>query len=167
MSIIVYKSSVFIHVLSAMFWLGGMLFTALVIVPAFRDKILAEHRGHFFATMGHIFSKISWTLFIILIITGYIQLLARGYVWDDLISYKFWHSRFGYNFAHKMVFFIIMLIVSILHDLWLGPYTTKLMNEEPDSTQTQKYRKITSWVGRINLILGLLIVYYAISLVRG
>ncbi|MCO5248741.1 MAG: CopD family protein [Chitinophagales bacterium] len=167
MSIVVYKISVFIHVLSAMFWLGGMLFTAMVLVPTFRDKILAEHRGLFFAKMGKIFSNISWILFLVLITTGYIQLLARGYSWNDLLDYKFWHSLFGYNFAHKMVFFGIMLMISGIHDFWLGPHTTELMNREPNAKRTQSYRRATSMLGRLNLLLGLIIIYYAISLVRG
>lgn len=162
-----YKISVFIHILSAMFWLGGILFTAGVLVPTFRHKILDPHRGLFFTEMGKRFSNISWVLFSILIITGVFQVIYRGFSVADWGTSAFWNTHFGQTLKFKLIAFVIMLIVSGLHDFWLGPKTTELMNKEPFSVTTKKYRKITGWAGRINLILGLIIIYFALTLVRG
>ncbi|MDZ7683508.1 MAG: hypothetical protein U5J63_17800 [Fodinibius sp.] len=41
------------------------------------------------------------------------------------------------------------------------------MDEQPDDPKTQTYRKVSSWIGRINLLLGLAILYYATKLLRG
>ncbi|MCO5233978.1 MAG: DUF4149 domain-containing protein [Chitinophagales bacterium] len=164
---ILYKISVFIHILSAMFWMGGMLFTMFVIVPSLRQPQLSPNRGDFFSIMGQYFSQISWLIFIILLITGYYQLAFRGYHWEKLLSSEFWHTHFGFNLLHKLIYFAFMLIISGIHDFWLGPKTAELIRQKPEHEITNRYRKITSWVGRINFIFGLCIVYYAISLVRG
>lgn len=164
---LLYKISVFIHILSAMFWFGGMIFTALVLVPTFRHHILKPYRGFFFAEMGRKFSGMSWLLFGILIVTGLFQLIARGYEWADLITSAFWNTNFGSNLRIKLIAFAAMLLISGIHDFWLGPKASQLIVEAPDLPRTQKYRKATSWVGRINLILGLIIIYFAVALVRG
>lgn len=164
---LLYKASVFIHILSAMFWMGGMLFTIFVIVPSLKHPQLNPSRGDFFTIMGKYFSNISWALFIILLITGYYQLTYRGYSWEILITSKFWHSHFGFILAHKLIYFALMLIVSGIHDFWLGPKTALLIQQQPDCATTTRYRKLTRRIGQVNFIFGLLIVYYALSLVRG
>ena len=162
----IYKISVLIHILSAMFWLGGMLFTVFVLVPTIRHKVLAPHKGVFFSIMGKKFSNISWWLFAILFSTGLIQLWARGYTVEQLLSNTFWHTIFGTALASKLIVFSFMLILSAVHDFWLGPKAATLLEKHPNRIETRKYRKATSWAGRFNLLLGLIILYYAITLVR-
>lgn len=49
---------------------------------------------------------------------------------------------------------------------WLGPKAAELMENDPGSINAKRYRNASSWGGRINLILGLVILYFAVSLVR-
>ncbi len=165
--LVVNKVSVLIHILCAMFWLGGMLFTALVIVPTTRHHLIASKRGLLFSLMGKRFSNISWILFIILFITGYIQLWTRGYTLTHLFSTNFWHTNFGTSLAYKLIAFSIMLIISGVHDFWLGPKAAELIDTQPESDKTKAVRKAASWIGRLNLLLGIIIIYFAITLVRG
>ena len=81
-----YYLSVFIHITSAIFWIGGMLFTAAVLVPASRHELLKNKKGEFLTLVGQKFSRISWFLFLILITTGITNLLARGYSIDQLLT---------------------------------------------------------------------------------
>lgn len=162
-----YHLSVFIHVLSAMFWIGGMLFTAAVLVPASRHKLLADKKGEFFALVGRKFSRISWVLFLVLIVTGITNLLSRGYTFANLISPDFWNSHFGSMLFIKLHLFGLVLILSGIHDFYAGPRAADLMDENPDAPKTKRFRKISSWIGRVNLLLGLAILFYAIRLVRG
>jgi hypothetical protein len=67
----------------------------------------------------------------------------------------------------KLVIFGLVLIISAVHDFWLGPKASELMDQAPDSKETQRYRKASSWAGRLNLLAGLIILYYAVSLVSG
>lgn len=162
-----YHLSVFIHITSAIFWIGGMLFTAGVLVPATRHKLLKENKGAFFALIGEKFSRISWVLFIVLIITGITNLLTRGYAVDQLLTGSFWLGIFDGNLFIKLLIFSLVLIVSGIHDFYAGPKAAKLMDEQPNHPHTKRIRKISSWLGRLNLLLGLAILYYAIRLLRG
>ncbi|MEX0771172.1 MAG: DUF4149 domain-containing protein [Balneolaceae bacterium] len=161
-----YFWSVYIHILSAIFWIGGMLFTAAVLVPVSRDKMFNNRRGEFFRKVGTLYSRISWVLFILIIGSGLTALIGRGYSLSDLISSHFWQSGFGGILMGKLHVFSLVLILSGLHDFWLGPKAVRLMDEQPESKTTLRFRKASSWVGRINLLLGLWILYYALSLVR-
>ncbi|MEX0995118.1 MAG: DUF4149 domain-containing protein [Balneolaceae bacterium] len=162
-----YFWSVYIHILLAIFWIGGMLFTAAVLVPVSRDKMFENRRGEFFKKVGTLYSRISWILFILILGTGITALTGLGYSLSDLASSYFWQSGFGRTLMGKLHIFSLVLILSGLHDFWLGPKAAKLMDQEPDSKITRRFRKASSWVGRINLLLGLWILYYAVSLVRG
>jgi len=162
-----YHLSVFIHILSAIFWIGGMLFTAAVLVPASRHQLLSNKKGQFFALIGKKFSRISWVLFLVLIITGITNLLGRGYTLSDLATSTFWNSHFGSMLFIKLHLVGFVLILSGIHDFYAGPKAAQLMDSQPDAPRTKTFRKISSWIGRINLMLGLIILYYAIRLVRG
>ncbi len=162
-----YYVSIYTHILSAIFWIGGMLFTAAVLVPATRHKLLKNKKGAFFTLIGKKFSRISWVLFIVLIITGITNLLARGFTMDQLLTASFWTDIFDGHLSIKLHLFAIVLIISGIHDFYAGPKAAKLMDEEPDSKKTKKMRKLSSWLGRLNLLLGLAILYYAMRLLRG
>lgn len=162
-----YYVSVYIHILSAIFWIGGMLFTVAVLVPASRHKIIASNRGTFFKIVGEKFSRISWILFLILIITGITNLTTRGFDLSLFLDANFWQSGFGYYLGIKLIIFSIVLVISGLHDFYFGPKTAKMMESSPGSPKTQTFRKISSWLGRVNLLFGLMILYYAIRVVRG
>lgn len=162
-----YELSVFIHILAAIFWIGGMLFTAAVLVPVSRESILNSRRGEFFKITGQKFSRISWVLFLILFITGIINLTTRGIQLQALINLDFWKSSFGLTLAYKLSLFGFVAIISALHDFYAGPKAAALLQTKPNDTATQSFRKLSSWLGRLNLVLGLGILYCAIILVRG
>jgi copper resistance protein D len=160
-----YFWSAFIHVIIACFWIGGMLFTAAILVPATRKR-LASQRGLLFTELGTRFSRLSWILFPMLILTGITALIGRGFTFAELASLSFWQTAYGSTLFNKLTAFGLMLIAAALHDFWLGPKAARLMEEQPDSPVTLNYRKASSWGGRINLLLGLVILYFAVSLVR-
>ena len=162
-----YHLSVYIHILSAIFWIGGMLFTVAVLVPATRHKLLSNKKGEFFTLVGKKFSRISWVLFIVLIITGITNLLARGYTLPSLTTAAFWNSYLGSKLFIKLLLFAAVLIISGVHDFYAGPKAAQLMDEQPKSLKTKRMRKLSSWLGRVNLLLGLGILYYAMRLLRG
>lgn len=161
-----YKGSVFLHLVFVAFWLGGMLFTAAVLVPATREKLKSQ-RGLLFTELGTRFSRISWVLFPLLIVTGITALLGKGFTVDVLLSSRFWLSTYGATLMTKLSVFGLVLIISGLHDFWLGPRASELMDQHPESTLTKRFRKASSWAGRLNLLAGLIILYYAVTLVRG
>lgn len=161
-----YTWSVFIHLIFVAFWIGGMLFTVAVLVPATRKKLAAQ-RGLLFTELGTRFSRLSWLIFPLLILTGFTALIGRGFSADTIFSIDFWRTTYGSRLMSKLHLFGWVLILSGIHDFWLGPKAARLMDEEPDTLRTRRFRKATSWAGRINLVLGLGILYYAVTLLRG
>jgi copper resistance protein D len=150
----------------AAFWIGGMLFTAAILVPVSRDKLFVDRRAALFRKAGTLFSRISWVIFMAMIITGWTALLGMGYSSGDLLSSDFWNSPYGGTLLGKLHLFALVLIVSGIHDFWLGPRAVELMESNPDGEITGLFRKASSWVGRFNLLLGLIILWYAVNLVR-
>ena len=139
-----YYISLYIHILSAIFWIGGMLFTVAVLVPASRHKIIEPNRGTFFKIIGEKFSRISWILFLILIISGITNLTTRGFDLRLFFDPGFWQAGFGYFLGIKLIIFSIVLIISGLHDFYFGPKAAKLMESNSGSHQTQTFRMISS-----------------------
>lgn len=60
-----------------------------------------------------------------------------------------------------------VLILSGIHDFYAGPKAANLMDRQPGDMRTETYRKLSRWIGRVNLLLGLAIPYYAMKLLRG
>lgn len=162
-----YTVWVYLHILSAMFWIGGMLFMAAVLVPISRNKLFEGKRGMLIKMSGLQFSKISWVLFLLLIATGLLALHARGFEWAFIFSAEFWQMGYGKILMGKIHIFAVVLVISAVHDFYVGPKAVELMQEAPGDKKTERLRKVSSWVGRINMVLALGILYYAIKLVRG
>jgi uncharacterized membrane protein len=70
-----YIASVLLHILAATFWLGGMLFLAIVVVPALRG---APERARLLERMGKLFERASVIALAVLLVTGVVNLLFRG-----------------------------------------------------------------------------------------
>ncbi|MEX0680713.1 MAG: CopD family protein [Balneolales bacterium] len=160
-----YTWAVFFHVLIAIFWIGGMLFTVAVLVPATRQR-LASQKGLLFSELGTRFSQLSWALFPLLVFTGVLALLGKGYRIPHLIAADFWKSGYGMILGKKIAFFAVVLIISGLHDFWLGPKAARLMDSEPGQPRTRRFRSASRWAGRFNLMLALTILFLAVSLIR-
>lgn len=169
---IVYQLSVFLHILSAVIWIGGMFFLALVVVPATRGLPPAE-RATLFGTVGRRFRTVGWVCIVILIATGMVNSGYRGVTWENLTTAELWGSPFGSTLALKLGVVAVMLGLSIYHDVVLGPRTVRMLEQATPAmapnvlVEAQRLRRRASLVGRIEAILALIVLALAIMLVRG
>ncbi|HKK46337.1 MAG TPA: hypothetical protein VJ964_12505, partial [Balneolaceae bacterium] len=85
-----YHLSLLIHITTAMFWLGGMLFFVAVIIPISRKKMYEKFRSSLINQIGTRFSRMSWGAFGLLLITGITNLLTKGLSLSDLVTAQFW-----------------------------------------------------------------------------
>jgi putative copper resistance protein D len=115
-----YLLSVWLHILAATTWLGGMLFLVLVIVPTLRR---AERRSA--ATVmreaGRRFRTVGWACFCVLIVTGTYNAWWRGVRLQHLVEPAWLATIFGRTFALKMLLFLVVLALSVRHDFFVGP----------------------------------------------
>jgi putative copper export protein len=159
---LLYQLSVFVHILSAIIWIGGMLFLALVIVPATRGLPPPE-RAALFSAVGQRFRTVGWVCIGLLLVTGVINSAYRGVTWDNVLTAELWTSPFGRVLSLKLAVVAVMLTLSLYHDFVIGPRSVRVMT----GPEAQQLRRLASYVGRIEAILALVVVALAIMLVRG
>lgn len=159
---LLYQVSVFIHILSAIVWIGGMLFLALVIVPATRGLPPAE-RAALFGAVGRRFRAVGWVCIGLLLVTGVVNTTYRGVTWENVFTADLWSSPFGRVLALKLLVVAVMLALSVYHDFVVGPRSVRVVT----GAEAQRLRRLASVVGRAEAILALLVLTLAMMLVRG
>ncbi|HKU41886.1 MAG TPA: DUF4149 domain-containing protein [Polyangiales bacterium] len=160
-----YLISVWLHILAAVVWIGGMTFLVLVLVPWLRSN--RTRAAGILTDTGRRFRTIGWICFGLLLVTGTVNLWARGVRPENMLSVSFWQSPFAHALALKLTLFALVLLVSALHDFWLGPRASQLMRDAPGSQVAERLRRWAGLLGRSNLLLALALVALGVILVRG
>lgn len=157
----IYILTIFLHIVAACLWLGGMLFLILAFIPGIKnhpDKI------NLIAQISLKFRKVGIVALIVLLITGIAQLENRGVQWT--VEY-FTDSPFGRMAGLKILVFIAIIAVSLVHDHYLGTRAIEAWKNRPDHPETVKLRSLSRILGRISFLLALSAVLIGIILVRG
>ncbi|MEZ4362395.1 MAG: CopD family protein [Kofleriaceae bacterium] len=162
---LLYLLSVGIHILAATAWIGGMLFLVLVVVPWLRGGRVEA--ATFLRETGERFRAVGWTCFAVLALTGAFNLWARGVRVPDLARTAWLTSPFGKLVLLKLGVFVLVLVVSAVHDFIVGPRATQAIAVDPQSPAAQRERRRASVLGRVNVLLALLLVAVGVMLVRG
>lgn len=160
-----YQIIVYLHIISAITWLGGMLFLAMVMVPLAR-----RDAGGGFATLRQAAQKfvpIAWASMAVLAVTG-------GYLawtqWGVRPATFFGGEGHFLQFLQmKTGLFLIVILLSLAHDFWLGP----MMLDRLDAARAAgaklpsgPARLFVQWAARINLLLVLAAVGLAVWMTR-
>ncbi len=134
---------IWLHVVLASFWVGGMMFLSLVVVPYVKDK---PFRNEAFQEVGRRFSLYGTLLTLtLLLITG----LANAYLIHGGLERR--------TVKEKLVLFFLVVIISLVHDLWAGKRAV-------DSEYHRRWAKV---IGIFNLLLGLVMVYMGVRIRLG
>lgn len=161
-----YHLSVFLHILSAIIWIGGMLFIVMVLAPLLRSEDFRPQAVRVLHATGKKFKRISWVCFGVLFVTGFLNAGAR-WGFPNLFAAGFWKTANpGDVLLHKLLQFVLVLCLSWLHDYKIGPEALSAMRAAADAPETVSLRRTAAWMGRANLFLALLILWAANQLVR-
>jgi len=136
---------IYIHILSALYWVGGnLLFFSFgySIRKIYKDKDLIPG----FRALGRTFRVGSWISVILLTLTGTYLLIKR---WGGIDIFM----------TLKLLIFIILVPLKALHDFFIAPRAAR--EKEPGF-----YYKSTMIIARLNLLLMLLIIYFSMRFVR-
>lgn len=142
-----------IHMLAAMFWIGGMLFFSLVLVPSLEGMAHSE-RIELMGRIGRRYRRAGWISLAILLATGLIRLSHLS--WLPLTA--------GRWIWAKLALIVLMLGMTLLHDLVLGPQSIRISRSSGAPHPLQKWVR---WMARFNLFIGLFVVFTAIYVSRG
>ncbi|MFM2416568.1 MAG: hypothetical protein RL385_1291 [Pseudomonadota bacterium] len=163
---IAYLISVWLHILAATTWLGGMVFLVLVVVPILRrgDR---KSAAALMSASGKRFRSVGWTCFVVLLITGSFNLWWRGVGFAQLFDMTFAARGFGLVMWLKLSVFGLVLILSAVHDFVIGPRATALLQAAPAGADAERMRRVASLMGRVTALLALVLFALAVVLVRG
>lgn len=158
--------SVYLHILAATVWIGGMLFLVLVVVPWLR-RGGRKDAAVFLRETGERFRNVGWICFFVLLGTGTFNLWVRGVRLSDFAREEWLQSPFGKTVLVKLSAFVLVLLVSAAHDFVVGPRATEAIAVDRNSAQSRIQRRRASLLGRVNVLLALVLVAAGVMLVRG
>ena len=161
----IYLLNVTLHVLAAMLWLGGMFSLALVGAPVLRAVDPPALRAELFTRIGRRLRGVGWGAIAVLIATGAGNLAFAGAFREGRILHRaLWMSPWGHALAWKLAAVAAMIVISAIHDFWLGPLAGRLT---PGSPKALRVRVRAAWLARINALIGIVVVFAAARLARG
>lgn len=160
-----YFLTVSVHLLAALVWLGGMLFLAAVGAPVLRQVEPPDLRARLFHRLGERFRTLGWWAIGVLVLTGAGNLHFRGVLEPAVLgSADFWTSPFGRALTWKLAGVAAMIVVSAVHDFWLGPAARAAGS---GSARAETMRRWAARLARVNALLGVVVVLAAVRLARG
>jgi copper resistance protein D len=163
-----YLIAVWLHLLAAITWIGGMFFLVLVVVPWLRTGGgSGMDAARFLRETGTRFRGIGWTCFAILLVTGTFALWIRGVRPGSFVDAAWLGSNFGRIVLIKLGVFASVIAISLVHDFRVGPAATAAIAADPRSAATANLRRRASWLARVNVLLALVLVALGDLLVRG
>jgi putative copper resistance protein D len=162
-----YLLAVWLHILAAITWIGGMFFLVLVVVPWLRSGGGGVDAAKFLRETGRRFRNISWVCFAIVFTTGTFALWMRGVRFGSFVSPDWLASSFGKIFLLKLTLFATVIAVSLVHDMVVGPRATTAIAADPRSAATANLRRRASHLARFNVLLALVLVALGDLIVRG
>lgn len=149
------KAALFLHLISAIFWVGGMLFLVLVVAPYLMTLTDPADKSKIFQIVGKQFRFWGWVAIVTLLVTGPVILYALyGVSLSGIFDPELHKTLFGKTLAFKLTFVTIIVLSSLFHDFWLGP-------------KARYSRSLSRWArifGRTNLLIALIIVLCAVLL---
>ncbi len=142
----------FVHILAACFWVGGMLFMVLVSSPYVRKTPFKDEA---FQQIGTRFSKFGTLVSLpVLFISGLLNMHFLGVPYDAIIHPQNIYER---TLQIKIHTFLLIVIISLIHDFYFGK----------KAFYSKKHAKITRFLGILNLILSICIILFASMLRYG
>ena len=158
-----YLICVWIHIIAACAWVGSMLFFSIVIVPTMRRPPTKDDVMPFVRALGMRYRSFGWTALAILVVTGIGNLYFRGIPLSLLAMSEFWAAGLGRTLAYKLAFIALVLAATATHDAWMRK---AIVNGRP-APEADRYRRRASWIGRSTLVFSLVVLFFAVALVRG
>ena len=160
-----YQFLVFLHIIAAVTWLGGMLFLLMVMIPLTRRN---EAVGFgVLRSAAEKFVPIAWAAKVVLAGSG--AYLAWAY-WNVRPETFFTGDTHLLQYLQmKTGLFIIVVALSLAHDFWLGPRMMDRLDAARSSGSplpTGPGRLFVQWAARINLVLVVWIVAFAVWMTR-
>src|SRR5689334_20590222 len=140
-----YQIVVWIHLVAACLWVGGILFFALVLVPALRSAP-GSQTNKLVQAVGRRFRVVGWAGVAVLVVTGVGNVLYRVHG-SQLRGAEFWESAWGRLLALKLALVTAMLCVGVAHDI-VGARAVAGAALDSGSSAVHRLRLLAGRLGR-------------------
>jgi|TARA_B100001964_G_scaffold245749_2_gene335526 uncharacterized membrane protein len=147
-----------VHIFAACTWIGGMISMTLVIVPVNRSIQDFALRNKIIKKVAFRFKYLGWGSITILILTGIFNSLHTINSLNDLIQ-----TSYGKTLLLKTIFVLLMVLLSIIHDFYLGPKIIEMENKKNRKDLTS----LLTLLSKSNLLISLFILLLAVTLRYG
>ncbi len=153
---------VWAHVLSAITWIGGMVFVGAVLAPI-ACGMPPRERAAILHAAGVRFSAAGWVSIGLLLVTGPWMLAMRGRLALPARPAALAATAFGRVLLAKLGMILVMVLLSVLHDFIRGPRLVAALASETGREPVATARPVALWkrvatLARVNLALGVLVV---------
>jgi len=152
--------NLWLHFLAAVIWIGGMLFLSLVAVPVLRQVDSPLLRADLFRKMAWRFRRLVWICLAVLILTGTVNVAFYGDTTQG--------SPYLKVLGIKLGLVAVLVTMGVAHDFIIGPRAARAQSRDgllPTGTDLLMVQ-LAPWVGRLNLLLGVIILVLAAALTR-
>lgn len=152
---------VWLHLVGAISWIGGMVFLSIVLVPIFRREPVASQKTVLFLNIARRFRVMVWGVIAVILFTGLLLLHQRGISIAD-------PSRWPTILAVKLGLVGILLLMTLAHDLIIGPRVGRIVQLPTEGRTRFDHALVlgSRWVARFSLLLALAVLFAAVMLVR-
>jgi putative copper export protein len=152
--------NLWLHILAAVIWIGGMLFLSLVAVPVLRQVDSPVLRSDLFRMMAQRFRRLVWICIAVLILTGIVNMAYYGNTSAG--------SPYQKVLSIKLGLVTVLVALGVAHDALIGPRAARAQSRDglPPTGTDLLMVQLSPWVGRFNLLLGVIILVLAAALTR-
>jgi len=152
---------VWLHILAAVVWIGGMMFLSLVLAPLVRRENTVPGYTVLFRSAAQRFRLVVWLAIGILLSTGPVLLRGRGISSIDM-------TQWPPVFLVKAALVVVLLLLTFLHDLLLGPLVSRnsTIPARVRTVREQIFVRASRWVPRLALAVALGVLFVAVIFVR-
>jgi uncharacterized membrane protein len=164
-----YFLCVWLHILAAAVWTGGLIYTAAVVVP-FAVSHQGEERQRILRGQGRRFRRIAWGSIVVLILTGVGNLTLRlspikaSQIFNgDLFNPEKVERLLAIWLPWKLMLVIVMIGLMAFHDI-TSIQAAKRYQGSPDGAPGNR---LGSRAAALATLVGILVLYVSVRLVRG
>jgi uncharacterized membrane protein len=152
---------VWLHLLAAISWIGGTIFLSVVLVPVLKREPFVSQKALLFRTIARRFRAVVWGAIAVLLFTGPLLLHQQGI---PIMNPSGWPMIL----AVKLGLVTILLLLTLTHDLILGPRVGRIVQLPTESRTRFDHTLVlwSPWVARFSLVLTLAVLFAAVMLVR-
>jgi uncharacterized membrane protein len=158
--------SMWLHLLAAIVWIGGLAFISMVLVPTLRAPGLRAQAVLLLRTAGRKFQRVAYASLVTLAVTGTLNLYFKA-GGSAAAAIALLPTEYGHLLIAKVLLVVAIVALSLYHDFAVGPAAARALEADPAGAAALSLRKRASWLGRANMLLSLVVMTLALLLVRG